>query len=263
MRYAGIRAAALALGFALGFALVFAAGAGAATIRVFAASSLTDAFEDLAAAFRAEHPGYDVAFNFGGSQVLRLQIEQGAEADVFASADHVHMDSLRRGGLAGPDMVFARNMLVVVTPAGKAKVRTLADLARPGARVVTGTAAVPVGRYTAEVLARMSRAPDYGADYARRVESNVVSREPTARAVLARVTLGEADAGFVYATDAMPGADPVRVIAIPESVNVAAEYPLAILPKSAHREAAARFVSFVLGERGQAILRARGFLAPR
>jgi len=260
-RGAGRVAAAAVLGLC-GTALASPPGALApspvapGTVRVLAATSLTEAFGELAAAFEANRPGTRVELTFAGSQVLRTQIEQGAPADVFASADHEHAEALVRAGLLGPVRVFARNRLVVVTPAEGARVLSLADLVRPGTRVVLAGPSVPAGRYAAVALRRLDAEGGLGAGFGARVRANVVSEETNVRATLSKVALGEADAGFVYATDAASASGKVRVLDLP--VDVVAEYPIGVLA-GARSPAAAAFVDLVLGERGQAILRRHGF----
>jgi molybdate transport system substrate-binding protein len=235
----------------------------AETVRVSAASSLTEAFQNMATLYRKQNPGDEVELNFAGSQILRTQIEQGAPADVFASADHVQMDALKGENLAGPDVVFARNRLVVVTPRESPKVRRLADLARPDMRIVIADGNVPVGRYTTQALGKMNRAALFGDDFQKRVMANVVSQETNVRAVLAKVSLDAVDAGIVYATDAQTVSDKVLVLGIPDSMNVVAEYPIAVLAKAAAASGAARFQALVLSEAGQAILAKRGFAPAR
>ena len=231
----------------------------AVTLRVFAAASLTDAFREIAAAYEKAHPGERVELNFAGSPTLRTQIEQGAPADVFASADLDHAEALVRAGLLGPHRVFARNRLVVVVPRDGGKVGGLADLAAPGVKVVMAGPAVPAGRYSAQVLARLGEARLFGEGFAARVLANVVSQETSVRVVLSKVALGEADAGFVYATDAMPAADKLKTLEIPERYNVTAQYPIAILVRSVAAGPAKAFVEMVTGAEGQAILRRHGF----
>lgn len=260
MRRSAVRACAFLSVFVV---FLSAAAVEAETVRVFAAASLTEAFQEIAVVFRQQHPEDDVEFNFAGSQVLRIQIEQGADADVFASADRVHMDGLRDKNLVGTDAVFAKNRLVVVTPRVDPIVRRLVDIARPGVRVVIADANVPVGRYTAQVLGKMNRSYLYGNDFQTRVMANVVSQETSVRAVLAKVALDEVDAGFVYATDAQTAAAKTTVLDIPDRVNVIAEYPIAVVAGTDVEERAAQFVAFVLGEEGQAILAKRGFQTPR
>jgi molybdate transport system substrate-binding protein len=258
-----VRRLARSLPIAVAVAILSAHSALAETVRVFAAASLADAFEEIAALFRERHPGAEVELHFAGSQILRTQIEQGADADVFAPADRVPMEALRSKGLAGPDSAFARNRIVIVTPRRAPKVRGLADLARPGARIVVADPNVPAGRYAAEVLASIGRSGLFGADFEAGAAANVVSRESNVRAVLAKVALDEVDAGFVYATDARAAPEKVLVVEIPDSLNVIAEYPIAVLSKSRARAPAARFVALVLGPEGRAVLAKHGFWPPR
>lgn len=257
-----MRAMLRSIAFSALITLVGFTSAAAETVRVFAAASLTEAFNDMAVLFRQQHPGDDVEFNFAGSQVLRVQIEEGASADVFASADHVPMDALHAKGLVAPDAVFAKNRLVVVTPRENPIVRRLVDLSRPGVRVVIADANVPVGRYTAQVLGKMNRAGLYGDDFQSRVMANVVSQETNVRAVLAKVSLDEVDAGIVYATDAMTATAKTMVLQIPDRMNVVAEYPIAVVSSTKLEELAAHFIALVVGEEGQAILAKRGFQPP-
>jgi molybdate transport system substrate-binding protein len=231
----------------------------AVTVRVFAAASLTEAFQEIAAAYEKAHPGVHVELNFAGSQVLRTQIEQGAPADIFASADVVQAEALVQAGLLAPRRIFARNGLVVVVPSAGNKIARLADLARPGMKIVVAGPSVPVGRYTAEVLAKLGTDGGFGDDFAARVQANLVSHETNVRAVLSKVVLGEADAGFAYATDAATAAGKVRAIEIPECCDVTAEYPIATVLRGAAAREAQAFVALVMGAEGQAILRKHGF----
>jgi molybdate transport system substrate-binding protein len=224
--------------------------------RVFAAASLADAFREIGAAYEQAHPGEKVELNFAGSQVLRTQIEQGAGADVFASADPLDAESLRGKGLLGETAVFARNRLVVVVPKGSTRVLTLDALGAPGVKLVIAGPTVPAGRYAARVVAALGK--DRGNDLAARIEQNVVSQETNVRAVLAKVALGEADAGFVYGTDAA-SSDKVSTLDIPENLNVVAQYPIGIVAGSARAAQAAAFVALVRGAEGAAILRRFGF----
>jgi len=248
----------LAIAGAIALAFHVGGAASAETLRVFGAASLTDAFREVATAFEKQHPGDAVELNFAGSQVLRTQVEQGASADLFASADLTHADALVRQGLLNPCRVFARNRIVVVVPAGESKVKRLDDLARPGTKIVVAGATVPAGRYTAEVLDKLGAARAFGEPFRFRVQANVVSHETNVRIVLSKVALGEADAGFVYATDAATSEE-VRTVDVPDAYNVIAEYPIGVLTKSTAPGRANTFVDFVLGAGGQAILRKYGF----
>ncbi len=221
---------------------------------VFAASSLTESFEEVAAAFAAEHD-VDVILNFAGSSTLSTQIVQGAPADVFASADEAQMEVVAEAGLlSGAPQTFAQNRLVVVTPKDS-PVETLQDLAEPGALLVLAGPNVPAGRYALSVLENLNER--YGADFSERVLANLVSEETNVRQVAAKVGLGEADAALVYATDAA-ALRGVEVLEIPAAYNVAARYPIAVLEDSKQPELASAFAEFVQTS-AQGILAERGF----
>ncbi|KYF69910.1 molybdenum ABC transporter substrate-binding protein [Sorangium cellulosum] len=227
---------------------------------VFAAASLRDVFAAMGEDFERAHAGVEVTFNFAGTQELRAQLEHGAAADVFASADQRHMDELVGSGRAVSPVVFARNEPVIVVARESAgAIRGLADL--PAAsRIVLGAPEVPIGRYTEEILDRASAS--LGADFRARVEGKVVSRELSVRQVLTKVRLGEAQAGVVYRTDAQAAQDGVALVAIPPEINVVAEYPIAVVAGAAHPGLARAWVDVVLSEAGQSALRRAGFLAP-
>lgn len=216
---------------------------------VFAAASLTDAFETIADAFQAQHPDLDVVVHVAGSQRLAAQILEGAPAAVFASADDDQMARVvASGATAGPPRTFARNELAIaVAPGNPHGITGPDDLARDDLTVVVADDAVPVGAYTERVLD--------AAD----VSVSPASRELDVRAVLSRVALGEADAGVVYASD-LHGRGDVAGVPIPEAIDVTASYPIVAL-EGAH-PAADRFVEFVLSDEGARILRAAGFATP-
>lgn len=230
-------------------------------LTVFAAQSLAESFEEIARAFEAERPGLDVALNLGGSSGLATQIEEGAPADVFASADGPQMERVASAGLiAGTPAIFARNALVVVVPAAnRAALSRVEDLGRPGASVIFYQPDVPIGAYSRRVLDNIERRLPGYRDSAL---ANVRSNEPAVRSALAKIELDEADAAFVYRTDAAVAGTSVRVIEIPESDNVIAEYPIGVVAASKERALAEAFVAFVLGPQGQRILREAGFVAP-
>ncbi len=235
----------------------------AGEVTVFAASSLADAFREIGVHFELAHPGASVAFNFAASTQLATQLEQGAQADVYASADQLQMDRARAAGrLEGQEVIVATNRLVVVAPAANpGNLRDLADLARPGLKVVTAQADVPIGVYTQEMLELMSRDPGYGADFRGRVNANVVSREPNVRQVFAKVQLGEADAAVVYRSDVTPSiVAGLTLLDVPGRFNVVARYPMALVGASPNRSGGAAFTAFVLSPAGQEILERWGFV---
>jgi molybdate transport system substrate-binding protein len=235
------------------------AGAQGETLTVYAAASLTDAFNALGPRFEQAHPGWKARFSYGASSTLRAQIEQGAPADVFASADSEQMQPLVSAGLVLPPQFFARNRLALVVPAqNPGKVQALRDLARPGLRLVTTVSAAPIGRYTQRLLEKLSTPRGYGTDFARRVNANVVSREANVRSVLAKVELGEADAGVVYETDAR-ASKRVKTLPIPRDANLFAEYPVAVVAASRSRPMADAFIRFIRSEAGKSVLRQYGF----
>jgi molybdate transport system substrate-binding protein len=237
-----------------------ATGTSGTTLTVFAAASLRDVFGTLGATFEREHPGSKVQFNFAGSQELRTQIEHGAPADVFASADTKHMDLAHKAGLVDAPAVFASNAPVIVVPAGNpAKVQSLGDLATVK-RLVIGAPEVPIGAYTLQILDKARSR--HGADFPVRVQARVVSRELNVRQVLTKVTLGEADAGIVYRTDARSAGDKVRIVEIPTDLNVVAEYPIATVARGPQRELARAWMTLVTGPVGQTALQDAGFGGP-
>jgi molybdate transport system substrate-binding protein len=227
---------------------------------VFAAASLREAFTALAAGFREAHPGVEITFNFAGTQELRTQLEHGASVDVFASADQHHMDELVRAARVARPAVFARNEpVVVVAKEAAAAITEFAQVPR-AARIVIGVPEVPIGRYTLQILDRANGV--LGADFRARVEDRVVSREFNVRQVLAKVSLGEAEAGFVYRTDVRALPEGVTVLPIPEAVNVVADYPIAVVSGAPNAVLARAWVDYVLSPDGQRILRETGFLSP-
>ncbi|MBI3760895.1 MAG: molybdate ABC transporter substrate-binding protein [Chloroflexi bacterium] len=234
-------------------------------LTVFAAASLTDAFTEIGAAFAGAHPGTKITFNFGGSQTLRTQLEQGAVADVFASASKKDMDAAVTSGLVadGEARVFVRNRLVVIAPkSNPAGLTALEDLARPGVKIVLAAENVPVGGYARQALANMSQS--FGAAFKDRVLANVVSDEDNVKQVVAKVRLGEADAGIVYTSDVTPAVAPqVVTLAVPDEFNVVAAYPMAVLKSAPHSDLAAGFVKYVLASEGQAALAKWGFIPVR
>lgn len=233
-------------------------------LTVYAAASLADAFTELASVFEAANPGARIVHSYAGSNQLAAQINQGAPADVFASANTAQMGVVAAAGnvVPGAERIFARNRLVVVVPKdNRASVRTLQDLGRPGLKIVLADRAVPAGAYALDFLTRAEALPEFTADYSQAVLSNVASYEENVRSVLGKVVLGEADAGVVYTSDVGGTArDKVARIEIPDPLNTPAAYPIAIVKATKHAALAERYVAFVLSPDGQAILARHGFL---
>ncbi len=229
------------------------------TLTVFAAASLTDAFTEIGKAFESANPSVTVTFNFAGSQALRTQIEEGAPADVFASASGKEMDTLVTDSLVTKDVpqIFLTNKLVVILPANNpAALEKLEDLAKPGIKLVLAAEEVPVGKYARQALDQMNGS--FGADFKDKVLANVVSNEDNVKQVVAKVQLGEADAGIVYVSDSIAAPD-LKSIEIPADLNVIAKYPIAPLTKAANTDLAAQFMTYVLSAEGQSILQKWGF----
>jgi molybdate transport system substrate-binding protein len=230
------------------------------TLTVFAAASLTDAFDEIGKNFEAAHPGVTVQFNFAGSQTLRTQIEQGAQVDVFASANTKEMDTLVSGNFVITDTakIFLTNQLVVIMPANNpAGLAALADLAKPGLKIDLAAKEVPVGNYALQVLDKLDAA--LGGGFKDKVLANVVSYENDVKQVVTKVQLGEADAGIVYKSDAV-AAPELKKIDIPVENNIVAKYPLAALTQSKNPELAQAFMIYVLSADGQSVLQKWGFL---
>jgi molybdate transport system substrate-binding protein len=231
-------------------------------LTVFAAASLTEPFDEIAALYRTRYPGVTVRVNYAGSQQLAAQLEHGASADVFASADQRWMDHVRRAGLmTDAPVVFARNRLVVVLPASNpGGIERLEDLARPGLKLVLAADAVPAGRYSREVLRKLARLPGFPPDYDRRVLANVASEEENVKSVAAKVQLGEADAGFVYRSDVTREVSRyLTVLEIPKDANVLASYPIVVVA-GGDTAAARSFVDLVTGAEGKRVLAKHGLI---
>jgi len=221
-------------------------------ITVFAAASLTESFTQLGKDFEAAHPGVKVAFNFAGSSALAQQINEGAPADVFASAAPKNMDQVTETGsvTAGP-VTFVTNTLEIAVPAGNpAKVAGLEDFAKADLKIALCAEQVPCGAASKKVFeaAGITPAPD--------------TLEQDVKAVLSKVSLGEVDAALVYKTDVQAAGDKVEGIEFPEADKAVNEYPIAVCAKAPNPEGAQAFVDYVLSEEGKAVLTEAGFGAP-
>jgi molybdate transport system substrate-binding protein len=233
------------------------------TLTIFAAASLTAPFAEIERQFEADNPGAVVTMVFAGSQQLANQIREGAVVDVFASANPAQMESLIDANFVEEAAVrfFAKNRLVVIIPANNpAGIDDLQNLAQPGRKLVIAAPEVPVGQYTLEFLEKADHDGELLANYKELFLKNVVSYENDVKAVLAKVRLGEADAGIVYSSDVEPEiAEQVIRIEIPDRWSIQAQYPIATLAQSTQPELANAFITYVLSSQGQAILDQYGF----
>ena len=226
-------------------------GSGEETLTVFAASSLTATFTELAQDFEAEHDGVRVEVSFGGSTDLVAQVQQGAPADVVATADTQNMEKLTAEGLVEAPVDFATNTLEIAVPPGNpAGVRSLQDLAEPGLSLVLCAPEVPCGAAAAAV------AEEGG------ITLSPVSEEQSVTDVLGKVTSGEADAGLVYVTDVLAAGEDVEGVEFPEARSVTNTYPVAVVTETDAAALAADFVALVTGDRGRAVLSDAGFGRP-
>lgn len=266
----GVQEMVSKLGLAAGLVLILAAcgapapgsdggsaGGGASRdLVVYAASSLTEAFGAIGAIYEKEHPGSVVRFSFESSSTLASQIVEGGPADVFASADKVQMGVVRKEGLARDPMPFVTNRLVVITPRGNPRdLESPGDVARRGVKLVLGAPEVPVGAYAREMFGRMGLLEE--------AEANVVSNEEDVKAVVAKVRLGEADAGVVYRTDVTSEIqDDLHVIEVPKQHSPLAVYPITVLAGAPNPGGAWDFVELVTSKAGTRVLQRYGFGLP-
>ena len=224
-----------------------AAVSGGTPITVFAAASLTEVLPKI-----DKSPRY----SFAGSDQLAVQIRQGAPADVYAAASPKYTQLLYRDGLVLKPVVFATNRLIVLVPrSNPAGIRSVYDLRREGVKVVIGDRTVPIGAYTRQILDALGITAD--------VTKNVVSEETDVKGIATKVALGEADAGFVYRTDAKPVSSRTRTVALPAWAQPPIRYEVAVVKASPHRAAAHAFVKEVVSKRGRLLLAKAGFGLPR
>lgn len=240
-------------------------GVGASkTLTVLAAASLTESFNELGKLFETGHPGVRVVFSFGGSQQLAQQLGQGASADVFASASPKYMDAAAQAKRVNPadSKTFATNRLVVIYPKDNpAGLKELKDLAKPGLKLDLADKTVPVGQYSLDFLDKAIQSPGFDPQFKANVLKNVVSYEDNVKSVVAKVSLGEADAGIVYVTDSTSDLSAkLSQLAIPDALNTVAVYPIAPLADSKNAGLAQAFVALVLSPEGQAVMGKYGFL---
>jgi molybdate transport system substrate-binding protein len=247
-------------------AIVLASSAGLAEeakeLTVFTAASLTGAFGEIGQIY-TNQTNIEVAFNFDGSQALRTQIENGAYADLFVSANKKQMNAVRNSGLMNNSSIilFTTNKLSLIVPKeNPAKIANLSDLAKPGLKIVIGTKDVPVGDYALQIISKLGNDSAYGPDYKAKVLANVISQETNVNYVVTKVALGEADVGFAYVSDVTEElAGKVDKIAIPDEYNIIAEYPLGILLESKYPAESKEFIDLVMSDDGKAALEKYGF----
>jgi molybdate transport system substrate-binding protein len=273
-RYKRVRLILFAALLASGVALAGATGCGGVsgeeagggrrqqggTLTILAASSLIDAFGELANRFEEQNPGVKVRQSFESSSTLLAQIQQGAPADVFASAAEEEMNTAVKDGLVeGEPEVFVKNREIVMVPVDNpANIRWFQDVAKPDVRLVLAGKDVPAADYALQILGKASKG--YGADFEKAVLSNVVSRESDVRASVNRVVVGDADATFGYASDYTPDIrDEVKVVPIPPDLNIVATYPIASLDSAKSPRLAKKWVELVTSEEGQRVLRKWNF----
>ncbi len=223
------------------------------TLNVFAAASLTAAFTKLARTYQSDHPGWTVKLNLAGSDQLAAQIEQGVPADVYAAASPKYPEELQARDLLGATTTFATNSLILIVPPSNPAHVTSPEGLKKGAKLVVGDPAVPVGSYTETVLRNLGISDS---------DLNIVSKEQDVKSVLSKVELGEADAGFVYVTDALSAGDKVKQLQLPASAEATATYPIGIVSASNQTEAAQQWIDLVTGPDGQKVLQDLAFGPP-
>ncbi len=238
-------------------------GAAAGDLTVYGAASLKKVLTAVTSAYEMANPGTTLTISTDSSVALATKIEQGAPADVFLSADMKNPQSLVDEGLAdGPVTRFAGNLLTVIVPTGNpAGIRSPADLAKSGVKIIACADNVPIAKYAAQLVANLAKQPGYPTDFAAAYAANVASKEDNVSAVVSKIELGEGDAGIVYVTDAK-GSDKVAPIPVPDGANVPATYGGVVVKASPNAAAAAAFVAWLAGPDGQAILASFGFAPP-
>jgi molybdate transport system substrate-binding protein len=237
--------------------------AASVNLTIYAAASLKAALAKATIAYQAANPGTTLAISTDSSAALETKIEQGAPADVLLSADTANPQKLVDKGLAAGSITkFAGNLLTVIVPmANPAGIQTPADLAKPGIKVIAAGDTVPITKYATQLVANLAKQPGYPADFVARYTANVVSKEENVAAVVAKIELGEGDAGIVYVTDAKTSTK-VTTVAVPDAANVPATYGGVVVKASPNLAAAQAFLAWLAGPDGQAILASFGFLPP-
>lgn len=238
-------------------------GAEPAALTIFAAASLKNVLAEAEAAYEAANPGTDLTVTTDSSAALETQIEQGAPADVFLSADTTNPQKLVDGGFASGEAIpFAGNKLTIIVPADNpAGIQSPADLAKDGVRIIAAGDEVPITKYATQVVEKLAAASDDPRGFQAAYAANVASKEDNVGQVVAKIELGEGDAGIVYVTDAV-ASDEVTPIEIPDAANIPATYAGVVVGASDHRDAAAAFLEWLASPDGQTVLSSFGFLPP-
>jgi molybdate transport system substrate-binding protein len=235
-------------------------------LTVFCAASLTGAFGEIGQMYKNE-TNISVVFNFDGSQVLRTQIENGAYADIFVSANKKQMNLMKNEGFMNNSSitVFTKTKPVIIVPEeNPAKIQNISDLAKPGIKIVIGTKDVPIGDYTLQILAKLANDSAFGPEFRKLVMANVVSNDTNVNYITSKVALGEADAGIAYKSDVTKNlAAKITKIEIPDKYNVIAEYPMGILKQSKYPALSQEFMNLVESDKGMAVLEKYGFESPK
>jgi molybdate transport system substrate-binding protein len=239
------------------------ASAAAVELTIFAAASLAGVLEEVKGAYEAAHPGTALTLSTDSSAALATQIEQGAPADVFLSADTTNPKKLVDGGFsAGEAVTFAANRLTIVAPADNpARIASPADLGRPGVKIIAAGDEVPITTYAQQLVANLAKGAGYPAGFEAAYAANVVSKEDNVKAVIGKIEIGEGDAAIVYVTDAKASTG-VTTVAVPDAVNVTARYAGIVVAASPDQEPARLFLGWLTGPDGQAVLSRFGFLPP-
>jgi len=241
-----------------------AAGPAPANLTIYGAASLSGVLAKAKSAYEAAHPGTTLTVSTDSSAALATKIEQGAPADVFLSADTANPQKLIDKGLtAGTLTKFAGNLLTVIVPASNpGGIKTPADLAKSGLKIIAAGDAVPITKYATKLVANLAKQPGYPADFAAAYAANIASKEDNVSAVVGKVGLGEGDAGIVYVTDAKAASPKVATIPVPAAANVPATYSGVVVKASPNAAAAKSFLDWFAGPDGGAILSSFGFLPP-
>jgi len=240
-----------------------APSAGSAALTIYGAASLKGVLDKVKTAYETANPGTTLTISTDSSATLETQIEQGAPADVFLSADTTNPKKLVDKGLAaGAAVTFAGNKLTIIVPtANPAGIKTPADLAKTGVKVIAAGDAVPITKYASQLVANLAKEAGYPADFAAKYSANIASKEDNVRAIVAKIELGEGDAGIVYVTDAKASTK-VTAVDVPDTANVPATYSGVVVKASKNAAAAQAFLTWIAGPDGQAILSSFGFLPP-